>query len=56
MIVGDVLISFGGHATESPDDLLDLLTGARIARRLLPDPPRRGGRDIQIVVAERPRP
>jgi S1-C subfamily serine protease len=57
LIVGDVLISFDGHATESPDDLLELLTGARIgqaiAARML-----RGGeaRDIQIVVAERPRP
>jgi S1-C subfamily serine protease len=56
LIVGDLLTSVDGHATESPDDLLELLTGERIgqtiAARIL-----RGGevRDVQIGVAERPR-
>jgi S1-C subfamily serine protease len=56
LIVGDLLTSVDGHATESPDDLLELLTGERIgqtiAARIL-----RGGevRDVKIAVAERPR-
>jgi S1-C subfamily serine protease len=56
ILVGDLLLDFDGHQTESPDDLLQLLTdrrvGQTVAARIL-----RGGavRDVQITVAERPR-
>ena len=56
LIVGDILLDFDGKATESPEDLLDLLTGNRIGQtvvaRIL-----RGGvpRDVQVAVAERKR-
>lgn len=54
IIVGDVLLDFDGRATESADDLLDLLANGRagksVAARVL-----RGGtpREIHVVVAER---
>ena len=56
LIVGDILLDFDGKATESPEDLLDLLVGNRIGQtvtaRIL-----RGGapRDVQVAVAERTR-
>jgi S1-C subfamily serine protease len=54
ILVGDVLLDFDGHAVESPEDLLQLLTGDRIGRaarvRLL-----RGGeaREVSVTVAVR---
>jgi S1-C subfamily serine protease len=56
ILVGDVLLDFDGQPTQTPDDLLQLLTDRRIGQtlgaRIL-----RGGaaRDVQITVAERPR-
>jgi serine protease Do len=32
VLVGDVLLDFDGHAVESPEDLLQLLTGDRVGR------------------------
>jgi S1-C subfamily serine protease len=55
VLVGDVLIEFDGHPIGSPEDLLDLLVGNRVGRRvtlgLL-----RGGRatDLTVTVGERP--
>ena len=55
MLVGDVLLEFDGHAVDSPEDLLELLTGDRVGRqatlRVL-----RGGAatDVAVTVGERP--
>lgn len=34
MLVGDVILEFDGHSVESPEHLLDLLTGDRVGRRV----------------------
>src|SRR5438128_9478216 len=34
VLVGDVLLEFGGHAVESPEELLDLLVGARVGQKM----------------------
>jgi serine protease Do len=54
LIVGDILLELDGRATESTDDLLELLTGSRVGQRV-PARTRRGGtiRDVQITVAEK---
>ncbi len=55
ILVGDVMLEFDGHSVESPEDLLELLRGDRVGRRvglrLL-----RGGeaRGLEVVVGERP--
>jgi S1-C subfamily serine protease len=54
LLVGDVVLEFDGRAVESPEDLLDLLTGDRVGRdapvRVL-----RGGaaQTLTVTVAER---
>jgi S1-C subfamily serine protease len=54
LLVGDVILALDGHPIESPEDLLDLLTGDRVGRgatlRML-----RGGaaRDIVVTVGQR---
>jgi S1-C subfamily serine protease len=52
LIVGDILLELDGRATQSTDDLLELLTGARVGQRV-PARILRGGtvRDVQITVA-----
>jgi S1-C subfamily serine protease len=56
VLVGDLVLDVDGHATESPGDLLDLLTSDRVGRqvalRIL-----RGGavQTVQLTVAERRR-
>lgn len=56
LIVGDILLDFDGKATESPEDLLDLLIGNRIGQRVAARTLRGGAaRDVQITVAERTR-
>jgi serine protease Do len=56
LIVGDILLDFDGKATESPEDLLDLLIGNRIGQRVVARTLRGGAaRDVQITVAERTR-
>lgn len=55
LLVGDVMLSFDGHAVESPEDLMDLLVGDRVGRqaalRVL-----RGGKptELTVTVGERP--
>jgi S1-C subfamily serine protease len=57
VLIGDVLLEFDGHTVESPDDLLQLLSGDRVGRtvplRLL-----RGGeaRVVSVTVAARETP
>ena len=56
LIVGDVLLAFDGKATESPEDLLDLLAGHRVGQSVVAHVLRGGAaRDVQITVAERTR-
>ena len=55
VLVGDILLQLDGQPVESPEDLLDLLTGERVGRqvtvRVL-----RGGRphDLAATIGERP--
>jgi S1-C subfamily serine protease len=56
LIVGDILLDLDGAPTESPDDLLDVLTPERIGRTVVARTLRGGAaRDVQIAIAERPR-
>ena len=56
LLVGDVLLEFDGKPTESPDDLLDLLTDKRVGQSVTVRTLRGGEpRDAQITVAERSR-
>jgi len=56
VLVGDVLLDFDGQRTESPDDLLELLTDRRVGQSVTARTLRGGVlRDTQITVAERPR-
>jgi len=56
ILVGDVILAFDGQRIESPEELLDVLTGDRVGRdvslRIL-----RGGapRELSVTVGERPR-
>jgi len=56
VIVGDILLQFGDKVTESPEDLLDRLTGNLIGQKI-PVRTLHGGqpRDVEIAVASRPR-
>jgi len=55
ILVGDIIVEFDGQAVESPEDLLDLLSGDRVGRpvslRVL-----RGGQstEVKVAVGERP--
>jgi S1-C subfamily serine protease len=55
ILVGDVLLEFDGHAVNSPEDLLDLLGGDRVGRKV-PLRVRRGSTvtDVTVTVGERP--
>jgi S1-C subfamily serine protease len=55
VLVGDVLTDFDGHAIESPEDLLDLLLGDRVGRKVTLKV-LRGGKaaDLTVAVGERP--
>jgi serine protease DegQ len=55
VLVGDVLFGFDGHAVESPEDLLDLLSGGRVGREVTLRV-RRGSTvtDLTVTVGERP--
>lgn len=55
LMVGDVLVSFNGHAVEDPETLLSLLTGELIGRAA-PVEILRGGsaRTIAVTLTERP--
>ena len=55
LMVGDVLLDVDGHATERPDELLDLLTGERVGRSVAARTLRGGAvREVQLTVGERP--
>ena len=55
ILVGDVLLEFDGHPIESPEDLLDLLLGDRVGRKVALKV-LRGGKaaDLTVAVGERP--
>src|SRR5213083_556463 len=49
VLVGDVLLDFDGHPVESPEDLLDLLVGDRVGRRITIRA-LRGGAGVDLAV------
>jgi S1-C subfamily serine protease len=55
ILVGDVMIEFDGHPVELPEDLLELLAGDRVGRRV-PLKVSRGEKvhEIDLTVGERP--
>ena len=55
VLVGDVLLEFDGHPIESPEDLLDLLVGDRVGRRITMRALRGGAAvELTVTVGERP--
>ncbi len=56
LMVGDVIVSLDGHATEHPDQVLDLLSGDVVGRTLKVELVR-GGKQVRVdlLVGERPR-
>lgn len=57
VLVGDVILAFDGQPIESPEDLLDLLTGDRVGREVALHVLRGGAaRDLSVTIGERPRP
>jgi serine protease DegQ len=55
VLVGDVLLEFDGHPIESPEELLDLLLGDRVGRKVTLKVLRGGTAvDLTVVVGERP--
>jgi S1-C subfamily serine protease len=55
ILVGDVMLELDGHPVESPEDLLELLTGDRIGRSVPLRVLRGGeGRELTVTVGERP--
>jgi len=55
VLVGDVLLEFDGHPIESPEDLLDLLVGDRVGRRVTIRALRGGAVvALAVTVGERP--
>jgi S1-C subfamily serine protease len=56
LIVGDILLEFDGKPTESPEDLLDLVTGSRVGQTVVARTLRGGAvREVPIDVVERQR-
>ncbi len=54
MLVGDVLLEFDGHAVESPEALLDVLTDTTVGRQVSARVVRGGGVvDVMLLVGER---
>jgi S1-C subfamily serine protease len=55
VLVGDLVTDFDGHPIESPEELLDLLLGDRIGRKIGNKVIRGGSMvDLSVVVGERP--
>jgi len=55
VLVGDILLEFDGHPVESPEDLLDLLVGDRVGRRVGIRALRGGAVvELAVTVGERP--
>jgi S1-C subfamily serine protease len=56
LLVGDVVVAFDGQPVESPEDLLDLLTGQRVGRPAALAVLRAGAAtELSVTVGERPR-
>lgn len=55
VLVGDVIIDFDGQPVESPEDLLDLLLGDRVARSV-PMRILRGGKTVELTITVGKRP
>jgi S1-C subfamily serine protease len=54
LMVGDVLLDVDGRATENPEDLLDLLTSARIGQSVAARTLRGGAvREVELSIGER---
>ena len=54
LLVGDALVSFDGHAIQAPEDLLELLRGDRVGRRVTVRVVRGGAAtDVDVTVGER---
>ena len=57
VLVGDIIVAFDQHPIESPEDLLDLLTGDRVGRAVSLSVLRAGAAtELTVTVGERPRP
>lgn len=57
VLVGDIIVAFDQHPIESPEDLLDLLTGDRVGRAVSLSVLRAGvATQLTVTVGERPRP
>jgi serine protease Do len=57
VLVGDIILDLDGQATESPEDLLDLLLGDRVGRRAALRVLRGGTTvDVPVTIGERPKP
>jgi S1-C subfamily serine protease len=57
VLVGDIIVAFDQHPIESPEDLLDLLTGDRVGRAVSLRVLRAGAAtELTVTVGERPRP
>lgn len=55
IMVGDVILSLDGHATDSPEDLLDLLADDRVGRPVTLQVLRGGSTtELSVTVGERP--
>jgi S1-C subfamily serine protease len=55
LLVGDIILDFDAHPVESPEDLLDLLTGDRVGRNVTLRALRGGTTvDLTVAVGERP--
>jgi len=56
ILVGDVILTFDGQRIESPEELLDVLTGDRVGRDVSLGILRGGApRELSVTVGERPR-
>ena len=55
VLVGDVLLEFDGHPVEAPEELLDLLLGDRVGRKVTLKVLRGGASaELTVIVGERP--
>jgi S1-C subfamily serine protease len=55
ILVGDILLAFDGHPVESPEQLLDLLLGDRVGKKVALEVLRGGAlTQLTVTVGERP--
>ena len=56
LLLGDVIVAIDGKSLESFDQLLDVLSGESVGKKVSLDVVRAGKRhDIAVVIGERPR-